>query len=60
MGQDAAYTLSHRQIQTVFVGIMAGMALAALDQTIVSTALPTIVGDFGGVEHIGGSRPPTS
>jgi EmrB/QacA subfamily drug resistance transporter len=31
---------------------MLGMFLAALDQTIVSTALPTIVGDLGGLNHI--------
>jgi len=28
------------------------MLLASLDQTIVSTALPTIVGDLGGLDHI--------
>lgn len=28
------------------------MLLAALDQTIVATALPTIVGDLGGLEHL--------
>ena len=28
------------------------LLLASLDQTIVSTALPTIVGDFGGIEHL--------
>lgn len=39
--------LSHRQIQVVFIGLMLGMLLAALDQTIVSTALPTIVGELG-------------
>jgi EmrB/QacA subfamily drug resistance transporter len=32
-------------------GLMAGMLLAALDQTIVGTALPTIVGKLGGIEH---------
>jgi len=32
---------------------MAGLALAGLDQTIVSTSLPTIVGDLGGLEDIG-------
>src|SRR5260221_6913781 len=31
---------------------MLGMLLAALDQTIVSTALPTIVGDVGGINHL--------
>ena len=45
-------TLTHRQIQIVFVGLMAGMLLAALDQTIVATALPTIVGDLGGLRHL--------
>jgi EmrB/QacA subfamily drug resistance transporter len=34
-----------------FAGLMVGMLLAALDQTIVSTALPTIVGDLGGLNH---------
>ncbi|MGH8983830.1 MAG: MDR family MFS transporter [Acidimicrobiia bacterium] len=46
------YALSHRQIQTVFAGLMAGMFLAALDQTIVATALPTIVGELGGLDQI--------
>jgi EmrB/QacA subfamily drug resistance transporter len=44
--------LSHRQVLMVFAGLMAGMAVAALDQTIVSTALPTIVGDLGGLDRI--------
>jgi hypothetical protein len=33
-------------------GLMLVMLLAALDQTIVSTALPTIVGDLGGLAHL--------
>src|SRR6266851_4677416 len=37
---------THRQILVIMSGLMLGMFLAALDQTIVSTALPTIVGDF--------------
>ncbi|MGD0607017.1 MAG: MDR family MFS transporter [Streptosporangiaceae bacterium] len=37
---------SHRQILAIMSGLMLGMFLAALDQTIVATALPTIVGDF--------------
>ncbi len=36
----------------VFAGLLLVMLLAALDQTIVATALPTIVGDFGGLSHI--------
>lgn len=44
--------LTHREVLVVFAGLMAGMALAALDQTVVSTALPTIVGDLGGLHHL--------
>jgi EmrB/QacA subfamily drug resistance transporter len=44
--------LSHRQIMVVYSGLMAGMLVAALDQTIVATALPTIVGDLGGLNHL--------
>src|SRR5665811_1977129 len=49
---SAAGPLSHRQILGVFAGLMTAMLLAALDQTIVSTALPTIVGDLGGLSHL--------
>jgi len=45
-------TISKRQLVLVFAGLMLGMFLAALDQTIVSTALPTIVGDLGGLNHL--------
>ncbi|MCD6725972.1 MAG: MFS transporter [Solirubrobacteraceae bacterium] len=44
--------LTGRALTTVFAALMLGMFLAALDQTIVSTALPTIVGDLGGVDHL--------
>ncbi len=44
--------LSRRQLRIVFGGLMLGMLLAALDQTIVATALPTIVGDLGGLNHL--------
>src|SRR5881227_4132883 len=44
--------MTHRQILLVFSGLMLGMFLAALDQTIVGTALPTIVGDLGGLNHL--------
>jgi EmrB/QacA subfamily drug resistance transporter len=39
-------------IRVVFTALMLGMFLAALDQTIVATALPTIVGDLGGLNHL--------
>ena len=49
---DSQAQLSHRQVLTVFISLMIGMLLAALDQTIVSTALPTIVGELGGLENL--------
>ena len=39
-------------VLVVFTGLMLVLLMAALDQTIVSTALPTIVGDLGGLSHI--------
>ena len=45
-------TLAPRRLAPVFGALMLGMFLAALDQTIVSTALPTIVGDLGGLDHL--------
>ena len=39
-------------LRLVFGGLLLVMFLAALDQTIVATALPTIVGDLGGLDHI--------
>jgi EmrB/QacA subfamily drug resistance transporter len=39
-------------LRLVFAGLLLVMLLAALDQTIVATALPTIVGDLGGLDHI--------
>ncbi|MFF2660890.1 MDR family MFS transporter [Kitasatospora sp. NPDC058032] len=37
---------------TIFAALVLAMFLAALDQTIVATALPTIAGDLGGVTHL--------
>ena len=45
-------TMTHRQIMVVMSGLMLGVLLAALDQTIVATALPRIVGEFNGLEHL--------
>ncbi|MFD0318547.1 MDR family MFS transporter [Streptomyces flavalbus] len=44
--------LDVRRRNIVFVTIVLGMLLAALDQTIVGTALPTIVSDLGGASHM--------
>jgi len=44
--------LHGRQLAWVFGGLMLVMLVAALDSTIVATALPTIVGDLGGLSHI--------
>src|SRR5205814_2198862 len=50
--RESAQPLSHDRVLLVFSGLMLGMLLAALDQTIVATALPTIVGELGGLEHL--------
>jgi len=42
--------LTQRRIWIIFSALIAGMLLSSLDQTIVSTAMPTIVGQLGGVE----------
>ena len=44
--------LSHAEVRTIVVGIMLAMFLAALDQTIVATALPTIGRELGDVAHL--------
>ncbi len=49
---QAAVALDRRRVRLVIFALLLGMLLAALDQTIVSTALPTIVGDLGGASHI--------
>ena len=48
-GAFAPYT--HRQILIICGGLMTGLLLAALDQTIVATALPTVVGELGGLDY---------
>src|SRR5579872_935117 len=48
----AARENGSREVLVAFTGLMLVMLMAALDQTIVSTALPTIVGDLGGLNHI--------
>ncbi|WP_299559142.1 MDR family MFS transporter [uncultured Mycolicibacterium sp.] len=43
--------VSPRQRNLVFLAVLLGMLLAALNQTIVATALPTVVADLGGAGH---------
>ncbi len=50
-GEQPQY-LSHRQILVVLGGVMSGMLLAALDQSIVGTALPRIVSELGGLDKL--------
>src|SRR5215210_6862285 len=52
MSGAQAPPLTHRQVLVVFSGLLLAMLLAALDQTIVATALPTIVGELGGLERL--------
>ena len=44
--------ITQREIRIVFAGLLLALALAALDQNIVGTALPRIVGDLGGLSHL--------
>jgi EmrB/QacA subfamily drug resistance transporter len=44
--------ITPREVRTVFAGLMLALALAALDQNIVGTALPQIVSDLGGLSHL--------
>jgi EmrB/QacA subfamily drug resistance transporter len=44
--------LTHKQIMIVLPGLLMTMLLAMLDQLVVGTALPRIVGDLGGVSHL--------
>lgn len=47
-----ADTREHPPVRLLFSSLLLVMLLAALDQTIVSTALPTIVGELGGLENL--------
>ncbi len=50
--QNTPSYLSHKQILVVLGGLMAGMFLAALDQSIVGTALPQIVSEFNSLDKL--------
>ncbi|MGY6153396.1 MDR family MFS transporter [Paraburkholderia graminis] len=50
--QADAHAAGHPPIRLLFPALLLVMLLAALDQTIVSTALPTIVGELGGLNNL--------
>src|SRR5438132_11743446 len=45
-------TADRRRIWVIFSGLMLALLIASLDQTVVATALPTIVGDLGGLSQL--------
>lgn len=47
-----AQTADQRRIWVIFSGLMLALLIASLDQTVVATALPTIVGDLGGLSQL--------
>jgi EmrB/QacA subfamily drug resistance transporter len=49
--QPLSATLSRGRLFSILLGVILGMLLAALDQTIVGTALPRIVANLGGLDH---------
>jgi EmrB/QacA subfamily drug resistance transporter len=51
-GSGEAATEHTPRLGLILTGLLLGLLVAALDQTIVSTALPTIVGDLGGLNHL--------
>jgi EmrB/QacA subfamily drug resistance transporter len=50
--QRSPAAMQGRRLWLIITALLLGMLLAALDQTIVSTALPTIVGDLGDASHL--------
>jgi EmrB/QacA subfamily drug resistance transporter len=52
IGGTSVTETSARQRRLIFGALLLVLFVASLDQTIVSTALPTIVGDLGGLEHL--------
>jgi MFS family permease len=43
--------MSHRRRNFVVAGVMTGMAIAALEATVVGTAMPTVIASLGGINH---------
>src|SRR3954469_12242579 len=43
--------ISSRRRTAIVVGVMTGMAIAALEATVVGTAMPTVIASLGGINH---------
>lgn len=52
LAQTNFISLPQTKVLVIFSGLVLVMLLASLDGTIVSTALPTIVGELGGLSHL--------
>jgi hypothetical protein len=52
LNSEPTLDLPRRRVLLIIGALMLGTFLAALDQTIVATALPTIVGDLHGASHV--------
>src|SRR4051812_28065841 len=52
MTEPPSQAAAAQRVRLIFGALLLVMLLASLDQTIVSTALPTIVGDLGGIQHL--------
>lgn len=50
--QNAAQPVPKEQIYAIFAGLLLAMFVSSLSETVTATALPTIVGELGGVEHM--------
>src|SRR6185369_11191545 len=50
--EHSSTKFTHRETIIIIAGLMLGMFLAALDQTIVATALPRMAADLQGVSHL--------
>ncbi len=52
IGQNAALPeMSQRRRYAILVGVLIGMFIAALEATVVGTAMPTVIASLGGLEH---------
>src|SRR5213595_4137264 len=52
IAQPSPVSIPHDKVLVIFSGLVLVMLLASLDGTIVSTALPTIVGELGGLARL--------